>query len=184
MELTAPNVEVVPIDDIRPYWRNPRTIPDDALDAVRESIDRYGYQNPIIVDSDGIIITGHTRYSVLRALGYERIPVLISDLDAEKAREYRLVDNRTQEYTSWDKDRLVMELREWDEALVEEFFPHIDLDAADRRGITSVTYQDLEKAQQRLDTQGEDTGEERVTVDVTCPHCFKTFTVEPPETWT
>ena len=110
-------IEWMPIGSVKPYDRNPRRN-DDAVDAVANSIAEFGFKNPIIVDSDMVIIAGHTRLKAARKLGLKEVPVVIaSDLTAEQARAFRLVDNRTAELADWDDDLLQEEL----DALMDDF---------------------------------------------------------------
>jgi site-specific DNA-methyltransferase (adenine-specific) len=102
------------IDLIKPYWRNPRKN-ENAVEAVKESIKRYGYTQPIVVDKDNVIIAGHTRYKALRQLGYKNIAVVLLDIDEDKAKQYRIADNKTAEMSEWDDDLLMYELREIEE---------------------------------------------------------------------
>ena len=98
------------MEDIRPYPNNPRKN-DGAVDAVAESIRQCGYVAPIIVDEDGVILAGHTRYKALQKLGYETADVLIkSGMTEEQKKKYRLLDNKTGELADWDYDLLEMEL--------------------------------------------------------------------------
>lgn len=98
------------MDDIRPYPNNPRRN-EGAVDAVAESIRQCGYVAPIIVDEDGVILAGHTRYKALKKLGYETADVLVkSGMTEEQKRKYRLLDNKTGELAEWDYDLLEMEL--------------------------------------------------------------------------
>ena len=110
-------IEWMPIGSVKPYDRNPRRN-DDAVDAVANSIAEFGFKNPIIVDSDLVIIAGHTRLKAAKKLGLKEVPVVIaSDLTAEQARAFRLVDNRTAELADWDDDLLQEEL----DALMDDF---------------------------------------------------------------
>ena len=98
------------VSEITPYANNPRKN-DEAVEKVAESIKQFGFKQPIVVDSDGIIIVGHTRYKAALQLGFERVPVLVADdLNAEQAKAYRLADNKTNEFASWDFDALDLEL--------------------------------------------------------------------------
>lgn len=90
------------MDDIRPYPNNPRKN-DGAVDAVAESIRQCGYVAPIIVDENGVILAGHTRYKALQQLGYKATDVLIkSGMTEEQKKKYRLLDNKTGELAGWD----------------------------------------------------------------------------------
>ncbi len=91
------------LSDIKPYENNPR-VNDDAVDDVAESIRQCTYVAPIIVDEDGVILAGHTRYKALRKLGYlECEVVVVSGLTEEQTKKYRLYDNKTAEFSSWDQ---------------------------------------------------------------------------------
>lgn len=103
-------VKQVPIGDIKPYPKNPR-INDASVDAVANSIQAFGFRAPIIVDRDGIIIAGHTRYKAAKKLGLKTVPVIYaSDMTEEQAKAYRLADNKVGETSMWDYDLLDMEL--------------------------------------------------------------------------
>jgi len=102
---------------------NPRKISDEAVDAVAESIKRYGFNVPIVVDTKNVIISGHTRYKALMKLGYDTATCVVVDLPPEKAKEYRLVDNKTNELTEWDWDKLSIELRELEEQDIKNILP-------------------------------------------------------------
>lgn len=98
------------MEDIRPYPNNPRRN-DGAVDTVAESIRQCGYVAPIIVDEDGVILAGHTRYKALQKLGYKNADVLVkSGMTEEQKKKYRLLDNKTGELAEWDYDLLEMEL--------------------------------------------------------------------------
>ena len=66
------------LSKIRPYENNPRKN-DGAVDAVAESIRQCGYVAPIIVDEDGVILAGHTRYKALQKLGRKRVDVCVAE---------------------------------------------------------------------------------------------------------
>ena len=101
----------IPISEIHPYTSNPRVISDKAVSSVAESISRFGWQQPIVIDADGFIIVGHTRYLAAQQLGMDTVPVQRADeLTPEQVRAYRLVDNKVNELTTWDDDVLSAEL--------------------------------------------------------------------------
>lgn len=101
----------LPLDQIKPYPRNPRKN-NQAVEAVAESIRQCGYIAPIIVDEDGTILAGHTRYMALRELGWEEANVVVmSGLTDDQKRKYRLLDNKTGELAGWDFDLLAEELQ-------------------------------------------------------------------------
>lgn len=107
------------LDEIFPYENNPR-VNDGAVDAVANSIRDFGFLQPIVVDRDGIIIVGHTRYRAAAKLGLEEVPVVVAgDLSDKKAQAYRLADNKTGEISSWAFDKLMTELDALDQSGID-----------------------------------------------------------------
>lgn len=104
---------MTPITAIRPYGKNPRIIPQAAVDAVARSIQAFGFRSPIIVDRDGVILAGHTRYKAAQQLGLSEVPVVWqTDITDIQARGYRIADNKVAEISAWDRDALDAEVRE------------------------------------------------------------------------
>jgi len=100
------------INDIKPYERNPR-INDGAVDAVADSLRQFGFRQPIVVDADGVIIAGHTRWKAAQKLGLAKVPVHVAtDLTPDQVRAYRIADNKTGELAEWDLEILPIELNE------------------------------------------------------------------------
>jgi len=105
-------IELRPLADIRPYENNPR-VNDAAVDAVAASIRQFGFRQPIVVDAEGVIIVGHTRYKAALKLGLERVPVHVAtELTPEQVRAYRIADNKVAELATWDYELLPIELAE------------------------------------------------------------------------
>ena len=102
--------KVVKLSEIFPYYDNPRDN-TNAVEPTKESIKRFGYVKPILVDKAGVIIAGHTRYVAAYQLGMEFVPVVYSDMDDEMAKKYRILDNKLAEKSSFDEDQLLEELR-------------------------------------------------------------------------
>lgn len=104
-------VEMWPIDRLIPYDNNPRVLTPAAIDKVAKSIETFGWQQAIVVDTDGVIIVGHTRLQAAKKLGHKHVPVKIAvGLDEERVRAYRIADNRVAEETDWDEELLKIEL--------------------------------------------------------------------------
>ena len=100
------------LDEIRPYPNNPRNN-DGAVDAVAASILAFGFNVPIVIDKDGEIVAGHTRYKAAQKLGLETVPVIeADDLTDEQVMAFRLADNKVSELSSWDFAMLADELDE------------------------------------------------------------------------
>lgn len=95
---------------IIPYENNPRKN-EKAVDAVMQSIKQFGFKNPIIVDENMVIISGHTRRLAALKLSMEKVPVIIAkDLTEEQVRAFRLADNRVASFSSWDEVKLKEEI--------------------------------------------------------------------------
>jgi DNA modification methylase len=98
------------LSNLKPYENNPR-INDDAVAAVMASIREFGFQQPIVVDVDGVIIVGHTRYKAALQLGLDKVPVHIAaNLSPEQVQAYRIADNQTATIAEWDYELLPLEL--------------------------------------------------------------------------
>lgn len=92
------------IASIRPYDHNPRHN-EDAVAAVTASLRAFGFRQPIVVDEDGVIIVGHTRYKAALLLGMETVPVHVATgLSPAQVKAYRITDNQTATLSSWDED--------------------------------------------------------------------------------
>lgn len=110
-------IKQTPIDEIKPYTNNPRKLSDKAISKVAASIKEFGFRQPIVVDKDGVIVVGHTRYQAARKLELKEVPVTkISNLTQEQINAYRIADNKTNEYADWDDDLLSLELKELEHA--------------------------------------------------------------------
>jgi DNA modification methylase len=104
------HVEERPISSIRPYENNPRHN-EAAVDVVASSIREFGFRQPIVVDEQGVIIVGHTRFKAALKLGLETVPVHVAiGLSPAQARAYRIADNQTATLSQWDDDKLPLEL--------------------------------------------------------------------------
>lgn len=157
-------VEEMSIDEIKPYWRNPRRVPEEAVGAVAESIRNYGYQQPIVVDTDHVIIIGHTRYAAMRRLNVTTVPVMVADLPPDKVKQLRVIDNRTSEFSSWDFEALMVELADLDGTLMSAYFPEIDTEGMDAAPTTQ--------------SEGRPWEEVDPLVEFVCPSCFHTFDMD------
>jgi len=105
-------VETRPLAEIKPYEKNPR-INDAAIDAVAASIQQFGWRQPIVVDAEGVIVCGHTRWKAAQKLGITEVPVHVAtDLTPEQIRAYRIADNKTNELAEWNMELLPIELAE------------------------------------------------------------------------
>lgn len=106
------DIENISIKKLIPYARNPR-YNADSVDKVAGSLAEYGWQQPIVVDSEMVIIAGHTRLEAAKQLGLKEVPVHIAkDLTDEQVKAYRLADNRIAQDSEWNEELLALELKE------------------------------------------------------------------------
>lgn len=99
-----------PIAEIKPYDNNPRDN-EKAVKPVAESIQQFGFKVPIIIDKDGVIVTGHTRYKAAQLLGLTEVPTISADdLNEEQIKAFRIADNKVSEFATWDFEKLQAEL--------------------------------------------------------------------------
>ena len=130
------NVKMMPIGDVVPYEKNPR-LNDQAVDAVASSIREFGFKVPIVVDSKGVVVSGHTRLKAAKTLGLGEVPVIVADdLDDTKIKAFRLADNKVAELADWDESLLIKELEELTDLDYDmgQFEFELDLDDADGDG--------------------------------------------------
>lgn len=100
----------MPIGDVVPYKNNPRRN-DAAVKPVMESLKEFGWKQPIVIDKNNVIVCGHTRLRAAKRLKMKTVPcVMADDLTPEQIKAFRLADNKTAEFASWDMDMLNSEL--------------------------------------------------------------------------
>ena len=103
-------ITLTPIDEVKPYERNPR-LNDPAVEAVARSLKEFGFRQPIVVDTEHVIVVGHTRWKAAKQMGLAKVPVHVAtDLSAEQIKAYRIADNQTATLAEWDYDLLPLEL--------------------------------------------------------------------------
>lgn len=115
------NIEMIETNKLIPYDNNPR-VNDDAVEATANSINEFGFQQPIVVDKNMVIIVGHTRLLAAKLLGLDEVPVLVArELSDEQVKAYRLADNKTGELSEWDFDKLKIEIEDIGEVDIPGF---------------------------------------------------------------
>jgi len=116
------NIEEIPIAELDLDPANVRQHDEKNLAAIKSSLKRFGQQKPIVVDPKGIVIAGNGTLTAARALGWDRIRIVRTQLEGSEATAYAIADNRTAELATWDDDALMQQLSALDledSALVE-----------------------------------------------------------------
>lgn len=147
------------IDELTPYENNPRHN-ENAVAAVAASIKEFNFKVPLVIDTNGVVVAGHTRLLAARQLGLSAVPCIIADdLMPEQIRAFRLTDNKTAELAGWHFAKLEEELA----ALAAEF----DMTAFGFHADSDVDIDDF------FEEAGEKKEKEPKTI--TCPHCGEVF---------
>ena len=98
------------INELVPYENNAR-INDKAVDVVANSIEEFGFKQPIIIDKNNVIVAGHTRTLACKKLGITKVPCIVADdLTEEQIKAFRIADNSSAQVAEWDMDKLMKEL--------------------------------------------------------------------------
>ena len=145
------------IQEIRPYEKNPRKN-DEAVKYVVQSIKQFGFKVPIVIDRDGVIVAGHTRYKAAKELDMDSVPCIIADdLTDKQIKAFRLADNKVSEKAGWDFALLEEELDNLFDFDMEAF-GFVDYEEADISDF-------FEEAEQK----------EKEPKKIQCPHCGEWF---------
>ena len=156
------------IDRLIPYARNARKIPQEAIDKVAASIKEFGWQQPIVVDSERVVVAGHVRLLAAKQLGLEKVPVHVAtDLTPGQIKAFRLMDNRSHQESGWDMELLAPEMAE---------LQALDIDA-------SLTGFDADEISKFLDSTGSEGDppesfreyDETIPTEHQCPKCGYTW---------
>lgn len=150
----------IAVDKLVPYENNPRNN-TEAIQYVANSIKEFGFKVPLVIDSDNVVICGHTRLLAAKQLGLKDVPcVVANDLTNEQIKAFRLADNKVGEIATWDLDKLQLELDFLDCNMEEFGF----ISAMEEPDITDF----LEDHESKL----------KEPKTVVCPECGHAFTVE------
>lgn len=109
------NIVELALSDIKPYENNPRNH-DKNIEELSESIRTFGFKNPILINSDNVIIAGHGRYAAAKKLGLKEVPCIYADdLNEEDCNLFRIVENEASAKANWDIDKLIEEINDCDD---------------------------------------------------------------------
>jgi ParB-like chromosome segregation protein Spo0J len=207
-------IEILDLMAIKPYWNNPKNH-ESQIEDLKESIKKFGYQSPIMVDKKNVIILGHARFKALMELKgnileliteqnailektknkdeVERLRsyianlnminegkvsvVIAEELGEKKVKEYRITDNKLNENSSWDNEKLKIELRElegaigFSEAEIQKLLQVAEAQMQD------YTKQEMDEAAEKMETKFDGITKEYKDrkIEIMCPECLNTF---------
>ena len=167
---TEPEIISMPMEDIKPYYLNPR-VNAGAVEQVAASIREYGMVQPIVVDADSIIIVGDTRFRALTLMGATHAPVIVRPLSRRNAKAYRIADNKTGELASWDEDRLRSELMELPDVDLSVWYTQGEIDKL----IGDASPRVLNEPSQRSEAETARRSATADQVELLCPTCDYLF---------
>lgn len=142
-------VTMRPIETVMPYYRNAKLHDEEQIKKIAAQIATVGWDQPIVVDTQGIIIKGHGRLAAAKSLGLTEVPVIVSDISEKEARLARIADNKVAE-SGWDNDMLAQELADL-KALGES----LDLSAFESKEVDEVLNEYDRKTNPRNETEDE-----------------------------
>lgn len=173
------NIVYKKTEEIIPYEGNPR-INGRAIDALVEVIPEFGFNQPIVIDRNNVIIKGHSRYEAMKRMGCEAIPCIVTDNDDEINAENRLLDNKLHELSEWDSEKLNCELREMK---IDLRSMKVDVPAVkgSKELSTDVQQRDIAKAESKLITERKPTSSQQDLIEVHCEYCGESFFVSRVE---
>ena len=105
----ADKAEMRDLSSIRPYDKNPRKN-DKTVDLLVKMIPKVGFNVPLVIDEDGVIVKGHARYLAAKKLGMKKVPCITTRADKDAVRADRIADNKVQEFSKWNNEELMHEV--------------------------------------------------------------------------
>ena len=113
------DIVIKKVDELIPYFQNPRVISEQAVSEVAKSFNNHGIQQVICIDENNVIVAGHTRLLAAKKLGIKEMPCTVYKGNPEDINAYRLADNKVAEYSQWEQDFLDKELTQLKELNME-----------------------------------------------------------------
>lgn len=162
-------IDYVNIDEIKPYENNAKLHPAEQIEQIKKSIQEFGFNDPIAIDENNVIIEGHGRYIACKELGINEVPIIrLNELDEEHKRAYMLVHNKLTMNTDFDIELLIEELDNIFNIDMSKFDFEIDdinMDELDSKeeekkkvniSIVIDNYSDYESIKERLENLAEE----------------------------
>jgi len=178
------------ISDLIPSARNARIHTDDQIKQIADSIQEWGWTQPVLVDEADGIIAGHGRVMAGHLLGLKQVPTITAaGWSEEKKNAYRIADNKLTELAGWDNVALMREFMDlsntdfdltltgFDEETLDRMSADFHANFNPESGVKEVDGEDVAKAQGAADRRMADASRQTI-VDVICPNCGKGFGID------
>ena len=150
-------------DELKPYELNAKLHDERQIENVAESIRKFGWKQPLVIESDGTIIIGHCRWEAAKKLGLDEVPCVVADeLTEDEIRQLRIVDNKSNE-SEWDLELLASDLETIDISGFDFDFGELDSEPIDPDAFDHL-FEDAEE-------------KEKQPKQIQCPHCGMWFDV-------
>jgi len=184
----ADKVERKSVVTLIPYDRNPRIHPDDQIRQIADSIERWGWTIPILIDEGDNVIAGHGRLYAAQLLGLEKVPCMVAKgWTEDQKRSYVIADNKLAENSEWNTALYYSELKALEDNgvdladMLDEDLSMLDFNPTvnPTQDNSEVTSEDFDKAQDQMDGRIESMSNSKSSggIEVTCPYCTESFTV-------
>ena len=145
-------VEYISIDDIKTYENNAKLHPAEQIEQIKKSIQEFGFNDPIAIDENNVIIEGHGRYIACNELGIKEVPIIrLEGLDEEHKKAYMLVHNKLTMNSDFDIELLSYELEDisidmsdygfdMDDIDIDELGTDFELPSGDKNSLTAISF--------------------------------------------
>jgi DNA modification methylase len=150
-------IKHIKLSDLKPHPKNPRIHPEKLITKLTQSINTYGFTNPVLIDADNRVLAGHARCKAAEKMGMESVPSLVLPLTGAAADAYIIADNRLNELSSWDETVLADLVAEIDAANFDVELTGFEPDEIDALLSPKTVVEDKfdkENAKQEIEAQG------------------------------
>lgn len=167
-------IDLIPIDQIRPYEANAR-FNDETVKSLKKAIQKYGFNQPIVIDTDGVIVKGHARYRAALELGMTELPAIFSVASDEVNRADCLADNMIHDLSEWDDESLRSELRDIEDSVNEVLGVEFQEEYGTGPAFGEVGEADVQSAR---DAETDRIAKKRELIKLICPDCGEVIFVD------
>jgi|GEM_PF-709462 len=150
-------LKTMKLADLKPHPKNPRVHPADMLKKLMASIREFGFTNPVLLSEDNMILAGHARCKAAEQLGMTEVPCIVLPLKGSSADAYVIADNKLNELSEWDENKLAELFADLDSAGFDAELTGFDIDEIDAllspKGCVEDNF-DEEKAKKEVEDNG------------------------------